>query len=180
MSNLYPKIGNPNVSTALYPGIHTGIDLRYEMDLLLREFGYHIVIRHFDKTKRSKYWNQTTREAVGGPAWEYTDHVVRARKVLRQTEVDSPAGLEMPHPAGLLSIPQVTFYVKWDSTLPYDICNEDLILEISWNSSRAPNVSEVISNVTNRYNILEAADLLGDSGRREYYICLTRVDIGGK
>jgi hypothetical protein len=89
-------------------------------------------------------------------------------------------GLEMPHPAGILTIPNVVFYVKWNSIYPDEIINDDEIIEFRWTSTRLPTANEAIKVATNRYNILEAADLLGDKGRKEYYMCVTRTDIGGK
>ena len=178
MSNLYPNIGNPRNSTSLYSGFSPGIDLRKEMDILMSEYGHYVIIRHFDKTKRSEYWNNIAKEAVGGPAWEYTDYITLSRRVYRSTLTGTTAGLEMPNPAGLLDIPYITFYIKWDGTRTHGITNSDIIMQFDWSSNRKPSVDEALHAVTGRYDILEAADMLGDMGRREYYICLTRSDIG--
>lgn len=41
--------------------------------------GSWIVLRHFS-TVHSQYWNDRNKEAVGGPAFEYTDNVLLASK----------------------------------------------------------------------------------------------------
>lgn len=42
--------------------------------------GQWVVVRHFDRTRKSKYWNEETKEAVGGPPYEYTDTITVASK----------------------------------------------------------------------------------------------------
>jgi hypothetical protein len=180
MSNLYPDVSNPRGKTSLYSGFVPGIDLRREMDILMNEYGHYVIIRHFDKTKRSVYWNNVAKEAVGGPAWEFTDYITLSRRVSRSTLTGTTAGLEMPNPAGLLDVPYITFYIKWNGAYPHGITNSDIIMQFEWSKTTSPSVDEALTNVTGRYDILEAADMLGDMGRREYYICITRSDLAGK
>ena len=56
------------------------VNLRNELDDLFDNIeggiAHWALLRHFDKTKRSKYWNADTKEAIGGPAYEYTDSIV--------------------------------------------------------------------------------------------------------
>lgn len=174
---LYPSMNNDRPTTSIYPGTAYGIDLRNEMEVLLSEYGYYILVRHYDRSTYSQYWNNIAKEAVGGPAYEYTDYIALGRKVARTTETGATGGLEVPHPMGLVTIPYVTFYIKWDIVYTDSISNEDEIMEFTWSNSRVPVVGDAIPNVTNRYNILDAADLLGDTGRREYYMCICRSTI---
>ena len=46
MSNLYPDMLNPREKTALYSGFVPGIDLRKEMDILMKEYGHYILLCH--------------------------------------------------------------------------------------------------------------------------------------
>lgn len=56
------------------------VNLRGELDDLFDNIEGGIacwtLLRHFDKTKRSKYWNSDTKEAIGGPPYEYTDSII--------------------------------------------------------------------------------------------------------
>ena len=179
-SNLYPQFNNPRSTTGVYPGVYIGIDLRYEMGILLDEYGTFVILRHYDKTEHSNYWDNIAKEAIGGPAWPYRDYITRAREVIRETAVDTTAGLEIPTPMGLMTLPQVTFYIEWDVTKPDDISNSDELFRFKWTSSKTPSVDQGLDSVTNRYNILEAAPLLCDGGRIEYYNCICRTDVAGK
>jgi len=64
-----------------------GIDLRVEMNWLLygdgvnKPKGHWVVVRHFNRTEKSKYWNKFSKEGVGGPAHPYTDYLVRSRRM---------------------------------------------------------------------------------------------------
>lgn len=157
----------------MYPNMQVGIDLRRELDSLLLSYGHWVMVRKYDTGTHSEYWDSELREAVGGPAWEYTDHIVRARKEIQRSGGVLSA-LEMPTPAGLLTIPYVTYYLKWNAA--GSIGNEDEIYEFPWDTDRTPGPLEVIDICNRKYNILESVDLLGDAGRREYYLCVCRLD----
>lgn len=165
---MYPKLDAP--TTGLFPGYTGGIDLRHEMDKILRAYGHWIMVRHYDTTRHSQYWDSRTHEAIGGPAWEYTDYIVRARKVL-QRSVGTLSALEMPSPPGLMTVPYINYYIQWNPT-HNDVTIYDDIYEFRWDSSNTPTIDNLVGKYTGRYNIKEAVDLLGDSGRREYYMCI--------
>jgi hypothetical protein len=179
MSNLYPGITNSGSGSGLYPGMIVGIDLRREMDILMAEYGYYVILRHFDRSRHSSYWDDIAKEAVGGPAYEYTDYIARARKVVRAS-LSGTGGLEEPTPLGLITLPYIMFYVKWNAALRYEITNADEIMEFTNTSTGVPGLEDALKSVTNTFNILLADDLLGDLGRREYYACVSRLDIGGR
>ena len=174
-SLLYPQLSNPRVNTSLYPGSTHGLDLRRWMDDILGEYGHYVMLRQYDTTKRSIYWNDITKESIGGPAWEYTDHIVRARKQVMTTGGVLSA-LEMPSPPGIITVLYTIYYLKWNSLNPM-VKNDDEIYEFEWALDRAPNVDEVTCVL--KYNILDAIDMLGDAGRKEYYKCICRQDIVG-
>lgn len=64
-----------------------GIDLRIELNWLLhgngvqKPKGHWVVVRHFDRSERSKYFNRHSKEGVGGPPHPYTDYLVRTRRM---------------------------------------------------------------------------------------------------
>lgn len=56
------------------------IDMRREFNELLNggdKMGRWILLRRFSK-EYSEYWDPATHEAVGGPAYKYTDELIRA------------------------------------------------------------------------------------------------------
>ena len=73
----------------LYGGLGQGegIDLRIEVNRLLYggvgklPKGHWVVLRKFDTSSRSTNYNKYTHEGVAGPAHEYTDVVLRTRRV---------------------------------------------------------------------------------------------------
>lgn len=172
--SLYPSDSNPMPNVALYPGHTTGVDLRHELDELLNTYGHWVMVRKYDTTTHSQYWDPELREARGGPPWIYTDYVVRARKVI-QTTGGVLSALEMPAPPGILTIPYATYYLKWNID-GYSIGNSDEIYEFPWSATVVPEPSQAVGLCDRKYNILESVDLLGDAGRREYYMCICRVD----
>ena len=52
-----------------------------EIASMIDEYGWWVVLRSFDLTKHSKYWNSTSHEAVGGPPYEYNDIILKGRRV---------------------------------------------------------------------------------------------------
>lgn len=170
--SMYPSISNTRSSTALYPGFTTGIDLRHEMKRIMDEYGSWIMVRHFDRTKHSRFWNPETHESVGGPPWDWTDYVVRYREVIEST------GLEMTSPVGLMTIPYAKVYVEWNIADEL-VANVDEMYKFTWTSDRTPTPVEAVDVCTVKLNITNAVDLLGDSGRREYYLCLCKIEVVG-
>lgn len=77
------------LNTSLYgnAGQNEGIDLRIELNRILyggigkKPKGHWVVLRKFDTSKPSVNYNVQTKEGVGGPAYEYTDVILRTRRV---------------------------------------------------------------------------------------------------
>ena len=172
-SMLYPTKDNSFANTSPYPGHTAGIDLRVELDDLLNTYGHWVMVRKYDTTTHSEYWDDELRESRGGAPWVYTDYVVRARKVIQRSGGVLSA-LEMPAPPGMLTIPYANYYLKWDAA--GTIGNADEIYEFPWDSDANPEPSQAVLICERKYNILESVDLLGDAGRREYYLCICRLD----
>ena len=80
------------IQKTFYPGMASeadGIDLRIEMNRILygstfkRPLGHWVVVRVYDVTSQSKYFNKYSREGILGPAHDFTDYLVRSRRVQR-------------------------------------------------------------------------------------------------
>lgn len=78
------------INSDVYMGLTTqeeGIDLRVEMRWLLygnadrKPKGHWVIYRRYNRASRSQYYNKRTHEGVGGPAYEYTDTLLRTRRV---------------------------------------------------------------------------------------------------
>lgn len=100
-----------------------GLDLDREMKTIITgEWGCWGVLRVMDLTKKSKFWNAQTKEAVDGPQWEYRDYLVRLRRVYEP--------IADPHPtthAGVEAFYPNSFYLA--STVRPK--KEDIIMEIA-------------------------------------------------
>ena len=120
-----------------YLGNTGTIDLDYELRVMLSgEWGCWGILRSFDLTKKSKWWNAQRGEAINGPQWEYRDYLVRLRRVYDPI-VD-------PHPSthqGVESYYPNSFYLA-SHVRPKA---EDIIMEIAeaeWN--KAPRLATVL------------------------------------
>ena len=57
------------------------ISLDFEFKDIVDEYGWWMVLRSFNLTKRSSYWNEASQEAIGGPPWLYNDIIFKGRRV---------------------------------------------------------------------------------------------------
>ena len=75
----------------------------------INEYGWWMVLRSFDITKKSKYWDDVTKESVGGPPYEYKDIILKGRRVekLGQGDVESVQSRQQ-----LTDVYYVVFYIK--------------------------------------------------------------------
>lgn len=48
---------------------------------IIEEYGWWMVLRSFDLTKKSQYWDDTSKEAIGGPPFLYNDIILKGRRV---------------------------------------------------------------------------------------------------
>lgn len=61
------------------PGGDINLDLEFKR--IVQEYGWWIVLRSFDLSRHSRYWDDRSKEAIGGPPWEYNDIIFKARRV---------------------------------------------------------------------------------------------------
>ena len=108
------------------------IDLDLEFRNLIKENGWWVVLRAFDLGKRSQYWNNDSKEAIGGPAWEYNDIIFKGRrKEGIAGDVETYETRQV-----LTDVYQVTFYIA-SRIRPK---KEDQIIEIPMDLRFAPKV----------------------------------------
>lgn len=78
------------VNNTFYPSFLSqgeGIDLRIEMQQILYGSstrlpkGHWVIYRRYDRCAPSQYYKRSTKEGVGGPAYRYTDILLRTRRV---------------------------------------------------------------------------------------------------
>jgi len=113
------------------------IDLDWEMRRMLSgEWGCWGVLRSFDLTNRSRWWNAKTGEAINGPAWEYTDYLVRMRRVYQPVAAPTPTVSQ----GVIASYPDSFFLSSVKRPKKEDIIME--IAEAEW--TRAPHVVTVL------------------------------------
>jgi len=66
--------------------ISDGINLKNEVHTILygnasrNPKGHWVILRHFDRTKKSSYYNKYSKEGIGGPPHPYVDTLLRMRR----------------------------------------------------------------------------------------------------
>jgi len=143
------------------------INLREELKKLYEvdKTAHWVILRQFDKTKPSKHWNPLTKEAVGGPAWEYTDKLILARKSSGR-QVFFPGSQERFTPRGLMDDTGFRFYLTSDVT-PY---LDDVIYEIEYQGNKKPITIDL--PYVAKWNITSIIPMREQNwGRIEYWIC---------
>ncbi len=157
------------INTTAYPGITTqgeGIDLRVEMNGILygnaanSPKGHWVILRKYDRSKPSIYYNKRTHEGVGGPAFVYTDSLLRTRRV--------PIAFK-GHPLeplkGGKSIEDRYIYYFEYTTYPK---RGDHIIELSIpDHSVTPTITENI--MADRYRITAVQPYRLENGNVQYY-----------
>jgi len=182
MADFYPSELPIVDSNPMFPvsSPRDSIDLRKEMDKILfggdaeSAKGHWVIYRRMDLTMRSEYWNSDTREAVGGPAWEYTDEVVRTRHLIGRS-AGLLSDMEQYTDVGIMNVMYLTYYFEHDVNPK----KEDEIYEIDESVAVAltkPNVVPLPYKA--RYVIREALPFRSDQGGRiEYWVCICRKDV---
>jgi len=97
------------------------IDLKIEHDCFVEDTGWWIVVRSMDLSRRSAFWVEEEAAARGGPPWEYTDILVKARRVEYQTP-----NAEADRREGIRQMMYAIYFIKTD--IP--VKKEDQIIEI--------------------------------------------------
>lgn len=163
---LYPTIADINVAErdadpirrSSVTGVVLGeIDLRAEFANLCANKGHWIVFRKFDKTQRSKYWDEQTQSAVGGPEWVYVDQLIRVRKSRNSPGSNATRETE----AGIRDARTEVYYLPY-TVVPTEI---DIIIEISPSNGTRPSVYTIVQ----AKRILRVDPMRDIEGRVEHY-----------
>lgn len=162
---------------SLYSGMGQGegIDLRIEMNRLLYGTlskppkGHWVVLRTFDTSSRADTYNKYTHEGVNGPAYNYTDLVLRTRRVPVSKMSDS---LE-PIKAGVMIGDNYIYYLEY--TVNPKVGSEILELDPSFDHS---TTSPSVTNVTfcSKYTIRRVHPYRQENGNIQYWIALAEFD----
>jgi hypothetical protein len=159
------------------------IDMRYELDCLTYgdgrtvPQGFWAVLRFMRIGEYSQYWHEGTKEAIGGPKWNYDDRVIRV--INRPGAVGRGAGGE-PLPtlqgSGNDEVNSRVFAILVNNLIRLPL-EDDLFYEIGQAYSVQPPVQAL--TVTSRYKILNVYPVRGDYGREEV-IYLSTIRIHGE
>ena len=180
--NWYPSITTSDnyIRSSAYNNIITqgeGIDLRLEMHWLLygkANFpprvpkGHWVVYRRYDRCKTSQYYSNRTHEGVGGPAYQYTDSLLRTRRV----PVNKNGTPVEPLKIGVNIEDQYVYYLEY-TVLPKV---GDHIIEIQWNDHAITPIinSSLIYNT--KHLIKKVHDYRLENGNIQYFIVSTEND----
>jgi len=148
------------------------INLRAELKKLFEidKTAHWVILRQFDKTKKTKHWNELTKEAVGGPAWEYSDQLILARKSSGR-QVFFPGTQEKFTSIGLMDATGYRFYLTADVTPHLD----DVIYEIEYQGNKKPIAIDL--PFASKWNITSIIPMREqDYGRIEYWICFVEAE----
>lgn len=167
------------INQSVYSGAITqgeGIDLRTEMNWILygkltpptrKPKGHWIVYRRFDRCTKSEYFSERTKEGVGGPAYVYTDELLRTRRL----------------PTDRTGLPLDSVKIGIDITEKYLYYFEytvnpkigDQIFEIIWNDH---SITPTLGNISykDKYLIKRVHDYRLEDGNIQYFIASTDYD----
>ena len=115
--------------------------------------GQWLVIRHFSNVK-SEYWNEETKEAVGGPAYEYEDTVVLAAKqtAFSPSRPSAQTGVTV-FEYSAANMNTYRYFLKSDATISVD----DEIFDLDAVGDTTPTVSYdgtgTGASITGRYKV---------------------------
>jgi len=150
------------------------VDLRRHMSAIMYGgicgpgYGHWVVLRHYDKTKLSAYDNIYTAEGVGGPRYEYTDKLIRARRQVTRppTSVDSVK-------LGELHADRFEYFIEYNEVVQIG----DNIFEILYPDCEEDNTLPPVEyKLDEQYSIKRVKKYRLDSGRVEYISAIASFD----
>jgi len=169
---------NNYINTNLYGGLSQseGIDLRVEMHWLLygknsapttKPKGHWVIYRRFNRTQKSQFYSERTKEGVGGPAYVYTDELLRTRRV-----PTDKAGIPLD-PVQLGSEITERYLYYFEYTIVPKV--GDNIFEIEWSDH---SLTPVLGNIVykDKYSIKRVHDYRLENGNIQYFITSTQYD----
>jgi hypothetical protein len=154
-----------------------GIDLRLEMHWLLygkESFpmrvpkGHWVVYRRYDRSQKSLQYSERTQEGVGGPAFKYTDTLLRTRRLPTDR-----SGLPLdPTKVGLDISDKYIYYFEY-TVVP---AIGDHIFELVWDDhAKTPTLNTSLL-YKDRYQVKRVHDYRLENGNVQYYITSCQYD----
>ena len=161
----------------LYGGMGQGdgIDMRIELNRILYGTawkpakGHWVVLRRFDSSQRADTYNRYTHEGVDGPAYNYTDLVLRTRRVPVAKRSDS---LDV-NKAGVAITDSYVYYFEYtvNPKIGYEILELD------------PSIDHSVSALTVTTSMLSEKLLIKkvhpyrlDGGNIQYWSAIAEID----
>jgi hypothetical protein len=163
-----------SIQSSMYPGMESeadGIDLRIEMNRILygstfkKPLGHWVVVRVYDVSSRSKYFNQYSREGILGPAHKYTDYLVRSRRVSTHKTANE---LDIIKPNDVVD-DGFTYYFEW--TVPVNAGSQ--IYEID---AKDHAVKPTTYKLLEKYDVVKTLPYRLENGNVQYISAITESD----
>lgn len=166
-------------------------DMRKELHILLygdnfgnKAYGQWVVLRIFDKTKYSRFWDPIKKESIGGPKWEWKDYLIRSRRYAWDLTTSTNKGIEAQIRQGLIQPFDYLYYVEYmehpETGEHIEPTIDDCLYELVPEKSFYYGVPKVNTNDhTNKMNFVRCQPIYGDYGRIEYYLLVARKEEGG-
>ena len=162
--------------TSMFPKetSQTGIQLRTEMHDMLygnvlcgkKPKGHWIVVRNFDRTQFSKYYNKVSNEGVHGPKHPFTDTLIRARTIPY-----SRKGMDDTFKVADINDNGHLYYVEWDVSAKHG----DQLYELIWDDhSLTPDLSTVEYDI--KYHVRRVIPKRCDYGNKAYNVIIVEQD----
>lgn len=148
-----------------------GIDLRIEMHAILYgglgrvPKGHWIIMRKYDRTQPSQYYDKETHEGVRGPAFQYSDSLLRTRQV----PVSKRTEQILPTPPGMDISDSYIYYFEY--TVNPKIGDDILELDLP-NNRPVPTISSVTP--IDRYTIERTHPYRLENGNIQYWMVLAK------
>ncbi|MCK9429433.1 MAG: hypothetical protein M0R17_05475 [Candidatus Omnitrophica bacterium] len=147
-----------------------GIDLRQELNWILygrsnpprSPKGHWVVYRRYDQCSKSEFYSTRTHEGVGGPAYNFTDVLLRTRRVPSRKRAD------MLTPTKLGADIGDTYNYYFEYTVNPKM--GDHIIEIDWPDHSIKPTDILSLTFTCKYLIKRVHDYRLDNGNLQYYI----------
>lgn len=165
------------INSEIYGGMASqgeGIDLRLEMNYILygsanrKPKGHWVVLRKYDRTKTSEYYNKRTKEGVCGPAYEYNDEILRTRRVPVAFKGISIEPLKM----GQIMENRYIYYLEYN----VEVKIGDHIIELALNDHANKPTSISRSMMAERYIVTAVHPYRLENGNVQYHAVQAEVD----
>jgi len=160
------------------------VDIRSEFSSIMSDFegiARWLLLRKFTDEK-SPYWNDITKEAIGGPKYEYNDFLIEGYSIPAVSgTVSKREGVVVTSP-GDLDITSEIFYLKHNVPVVVD----DEIYDLDWEHTERPTIvyDKSDENLADgkvcpkrKYSVKRVDPKRGDLGRIEFKKVFTVRDM---